>query len=183
MFGYFSLNGEIVQCNLRKYVSLVAKNSLTFNRLQWLSTVERCSCHTCWGLNSHWFPVVGNHHQTIVGIYIHLLSGFPMTRVWWPQSQNAYILVGSYCCWFVEIRFHISYIPLFIRFHTCQVVIAGFLNHQQPWLFTCQVGWFPTSDPKVLDSISGEVNGHRGRRPEIGTHKRLEGGMWEEKRK
>ena len=20
--------------------------------------------NTCWGLNSHWFPVVGNHHQT-----------------------------------------------------------------------------------------------------------------------
>ena len=43
---------------------------------------------------------------------------------------------------------------------------------------------FTPVSPKVLDFISGEVNGHRGRRPEIGTQSGWRGGMtWEEKRK
>ena len=97
---------------------------------------------TCWGLFTFslsicWVPRVWKKHNQIYGIHDPLWV-FKSVAAMHSKLQLKFLGVESYCWWFrnpANPLICVS-IPLFAGFWTSQVVISGFLNHQQSlyWL-------------------------------------------------
>ena len=132
--------------------------AVTINRLNVVAV------NMCWGLKSHSFPVVGNHHQTNSRDLHTPIIRIPYDKGWLTSISES-LDIG----WFILLMVcwnPVTYIihPIIFKGFIHVRWLAGFLNHQQPWLFTGQVGWFLTVPPRCWTSSVAKsmVTGEEG---------------------
>ena len=81
--------------------------------------------HMCWGLNSHFFPVLGDGHNLIVGVYILIIWKDSLLKVGWPSPHMSWKLIIK----------HLNFLPSGL----ISMVHRSFLrvkNHKTGYLFT-----------------------------------------------